>query len=116
DHLQYLKDFGVTTLWLTPVNDNFKQDDYHGYGSVDFYKVEEHFGDLAKYKELVERAHSMGIKIIQDEVINHTGPNHPWADAAPTATFLNGSPQHHLDNVFDIAAITAPASNQTNIE
>ena len=60
DHLPYLKDLGVTAIWITPVYDNVNHlnereryngqaiTDYHGYGAVDFYGVEEHFGTLAE--------------------------------------------------------------------
>ena len=78
DHLPYLKDLGVTAIWLNPVYDNANRlnekekydgqaiTDYHGYGAVDFYAVDEHLGDLAKLKELVDTAHRSGIKIILD--------------------------------------------------
>lgn len=110
DRLPYLKDLGVTALWLNPIYDNNNQLDtrevydgesttgYHGYGAVDFYAVEEHFGDLAKFRELVEKAHGMGIKIVQDQVANHTGPYHPWVKDPPTPTWFNGTEANHLDN------------------
>ena len=72
DRLPYLKDLGVTALWLNPWYDNVDHlneretydgkpiTDYHGYGAVDFYGVEEHFGDLATLRELVDRAHARG--------------------------------------------------------
>lgn len=116
DRLPYLKNLGVTAIWTTPVYDNTSRlkdydwgkgvTDYHGYGAINFYRVEEHLGTLEKYKELVDRAHVMGIKIIQDQVANHSGPDHRWASDAPTPTWLNGSLQNHLNNVFDIKAIT----------
>src|SRR5262249_10837117 len=96
DHLDYLKDLGVTAIWLTPVYDNadhlnYREQygegpitDYHGYGAVDFYAVDEHLGTMAKLRELVDRAHQMGIKVIQDQVANHTGPYHPWVADPPT--------------------------------
>ena len=110
EHLPYLKDLGVTALWLTPICDNANRlneletygegpiTDYHGYGAVDFYAVEEHFGTLDKFRELVDKAHSLGIKVIQDEVANHTGPYHPWAQDPPTSTWFNGSVSQHLSN------------------
>ncbi len=112
DHLSYLKDLGVTAIWLTPWYDNYDHPNqielkeekpstgFHGYNPQDFYGVEEHFGTLAKLRELVAAAHRSGIKIIQDEVVNHTGPYHPWVDDPPTPTWYNGTKANHLKNVF----------------
>ena len=112
DHLPYLKDLGVTAIWLTPWYDNYdrlnqielKEDKpstgFHGYNPQDFYAVEEHFGTQAKLRELVEAAHRAGIKVIQDQVMNHTGPYHPWVDDPPTPTWFNGTKAHHLKNSF----------------
>lgn len=109
NHLPYLKDLGVTAIWLNPVYDNNNQLDqkevydgepttgYHGYGAVDFYAVEEHFGDLKKFRELVEAAHRLGLKIIQDQVANHTGPYHPWVKDPPTPTWFNGTEANHIN-------------------
>jgi len=132
NQLPYLQDLGVTALWLTPWYDNvnhpntkerYTRDnqratngvastDYHGYGAVDFYGVEERFGDLAKLRELVQTAQARGFKLIQDQVANHTGPYHPWAQNPPTATWFNGTPEQHLDNswqIWTIAATNPPA-------
>ncbi len=80
DRLPYLKDLGITAVWLTPWYDNYdkpnqielKEDKpstgFHGYNPQDFYAVEEHFGTHAKLRELVAAAHGLGIKIIQDSV------------------------------------------------
>ncbi len=110
DKLSYLKSLGITAIWTTPVYDNndkldFKEvydgepsTGYHGYGATDMYAVDEHLGDLAKLRELVEKAHSLGIKIIQDQVANHTGPYHVWANDPPTPTWWNGTLQNHPNN------------------
>jgi glycosidase len=120
DHLPYLKELGVTAIWLTPWYDNYdrlneielKEDKpstgFHGYNPQDFYTVEEHFGSLAKLRELVEAAHRSGIKIIQDQVMNHTGPYHPWVDDPPTPTWFNGAKSKHLKNVFQTWALHDP--------
>lgn len=112
DRLPYLKDLGITAIWLTPWYDNYDRPNeielkegkpctgFHGYNPQDFYKVDEHFGTLAKLQELVEAAHRLGIKIIQDAVVNHTGPYHPWVNDSPTPTWFNGTRQKHLANVF----------------
>ena len=110
DRLPYLKGLGVTALWLNPWydnNDGLNQierydnediTDYHGYGAVDFYDVEEHFGTFAKLRELVDKAHALGLKVIQDQVANHTGPYHPWTKDAPAPGWFNGTPAAHRNN------------------
>ncbi|MCY7374924.1 MAG: cyclomaltodextrinase N-terminal domain-containing protein [Pyrinomonadaceae bacterium] len=111
DKLPYLKSLGVTAIWTTPVYDNNDRLDtkeiypgvpgttgYHGYGAVDMYAVDEHLGDMAKLRELVEKAHALGLKVIQDQVANHTGPYHVWANDSPTATWWNGTAQKHPNN------------------
>ena len=97
DHLLYLRDLGVTTIWLTPIynNDDHTGRDYHGYGAVDLYKVEEHLGALADYQSFVKAAHGQGIKVILDIVPNHIGPTNPWATDPPTDHWLHGTPEHH---------------------
>lgn len=136
-HLPYLKELGVTAIWLTPWYDNVnhfnereqypdpddpkgpkrKITDYHGYGVVDFYGVEEHFGTLAKLRELVDQAHRFGIKVIQDQVANHTGPYHPWVNDPPTPTWFNGTAQKHLANVWQTWSVRDPhATDQVQRE
>ena len=112
ERLPYLKDLGVTAIWLTPIYDNVNHlnererydnqaiTDYHGYGAVDFYAVEEHFGSLDVFRELVDRAHALGIKVIQDQVANHTGPYHPWAKDPPTSTWFHGTESEHVANTW----------------
>jgi glycosidase len=120
NHLSYLKQLGATALWLTPIYgnvnhlnereryDNQAVTDYHGYGAVDFYAVEEHFGDLAKLRELVDDAHKLGIKVIQDEVANHTGPYHPWVQDPPTPTWYHGSEAAHADETWQTWTLIDP--------
>ena len=109
--LPYLKSLGVTAIWTTPVYDNNDKPDYkemyegmpfttgyHGYGATDMYAVDEHLGDMAKLKEFVQTAQKMGFKVIQDQVANHTGPYHRWADDPPTPTWWNGTVKNHTSN------------------
>jgi glycosidase len=120
ERLPYLKDLGVTALWLNPWYDNVNHlneqerydgqpiTDYHGYGAVDFYGVEEHFGTLATLRELVDAAHRQGLKLIQDQVANHTGPYHPWVLDPPTPTWFSGSATHHLANTWQTWTLADP--------
>lgn len=76
DRLDYIKDLGVGAIWITPVYANPDRG-YHGYWAEDFYKVDRHLGDLAKLKELVEKARRKGIKVLLDTVVNHTAKTNP---------------------------------------
>jgi glycosidase len=116
DHLPYLKELGVTAIWINPVYDNTDRLDeremypeteggpkrpttaYHGYGAIDFYGVEEHYGTMPKLRELVDKAHAAGFKVIQDQIANHTSPYHPWATERPTPTWFYGTVESHLSN------------------
>ena len=109
-HLDYLKELGVTAIWLTPVYDNTdtKGDVYHGYHMTDFFDVEEHFGTLALYQELTREVHKRGMKLIQDIVPNHSGPDHDWVKNPPSKTWYNGTLQKHLDCSFDTPVLLDP--------
>jgi glycosidase len=120
ERLPYLKDLGVTALWLNPWYDNVNHlneretydgqaiTDYHGYGAVDFYAVEERLGDLATLREMVDRAHALGLKVIQDQVANHSGPYHPWVKDAPTPTWYYGTQEKHLANTWQTWTLHDP--------
>jgi neopullulanase len=121
--LPYLKDLGATALWLTPlyknalrahptlVYDGEPAIDYHGYGAVDFYAIEPHFGSSADLHALITEAHRLGIKIVQDQVANHTGPQHPWATDPPTPAWLN--PKLPCDwNIFNVVNPYASAASK----
>jgi neopullulanase len=102
DHLGYLHDLGVTTLWLTPVVKNGAPQDYHGYGTVDLYAVDSHLGSLADYDDLVAAAHQQHMKIFFDAVPNHVGPHHPWVDNPPLPDWFHGTKARHLDTVTPV--------------
>jgi neopullulanase len=110
--LPYLKQLGITTIWLNPIYDNNDGTDtlemydkqpttgYHGYGATDMYAVDEHLGTMADFKGLVDAAHAQGIKVVLDMVANHTGPYHPWVKDAPTPTWFHGTQAKHPDNTW----------------
>ena len=118
--LPYLKELGITAIWVTPLNDNMNTPnvkqaiggnpvtDYHGYGATDFYALEEHFGDLPGFKALVDEAHRLGLKVILDMVANHTGPEHPWVTDPPTPSWFNGTAASHLNNTWQVWTIADP--------
>ena len=77
NHLDYLQDLGVTTLWLNPVIENdMPERTEHGYAFTNHYKIDPRIGGEKAYHELIDDLHQRGMKIIQDAVYNHTGIEH----------------------------------------
>jgi maltose alpha-D-glucosyltransferase/alpha-amylase len=78
--LDYLQALGINCLWLMPIYPSPFKDD--GYDISDYYGVHPAFGNLDDFKALLDAAHSRGIRIIMDLVVNHTSDQHPWFQAA----------------------------------
>ena len=115
DHLPYLKELGVTTVWLNPIFDNDNSSEgYHGYGASDLYAVEDHFGTLQDFQQLVDAAHHDGIKILLDMVPNHVGPKHPWATSQPAPGWLHGTTANHINTDYEYAPVTDPHAVEKN--
>src|ERR1035438_9755997 len=110
EHLGYLHELGVNTLWLTPVWKN-TDSDYHGYHAVDFYAMDDHMGSLEEYQGLVADAHKIGMKVLIDYVANHTGPKHSWATDPPTPTWLHGTAEHHRPPSYSFNGLMDPHSS-----
>ncbi len=126
NHLSYLKELGVTAIWLTPWYDNWNglnncdkpwcpNTYYHGYHAIDYYSVEDHFGDLALLRELVAKAHTLGIKVIQDQVANHVGSQHPWVKDSPLDNWFHGTLQNHIVEKFNNSVLLSPHRNEEEI-
>ncbi|HKB66153.1 MAG TPA: alpha-amylase family glycosyl hydrolase [Pyrinomonadaceae bacterium] len=126
NHLSYLKELGVTAIWLTPWYDNWDgvnncdrpwcpNTSYHGYGAIDYYGIESHFGDLGTVQELVRKAHALGLKVIQDQVANHVGSHHPWMTDPPLDDWFHGTRQHHLIEKFQNSALLTPHGNRDEV-
>lgn len=86
--LDYLKDLGVETLWISPHYDSPMDD--NGYDVRDFYKVSPDYGTIDDFKLLIYEAHKKKMKIITDLVLNHTSDEHQWFLAAKDPSH----PQH----------------------
>jgi glycosidase len=126
DHLPYLKELGVTALWLTPWHDNWNGVNhcverwcpntyYHGYHAIDYYAVEDRFGDLSTLRELVDKAHALGLKVIQDQVANHVGSQHPWVKDSPLPNWFHGTLAQHQRNRFNNSVLLSPHANQAEV-
>lgn len=79
--LPYLKELGVNAIYFNPIFEAPTSN--HKYDTADYLKIDKSFGDINTFRTLVQRAHSMGIKVVLDAVFNHSGDHH-WAfqDAA----------------------------------
>lgn len=77
NNLDYLKELGVTALWLNPVLENDQpKTSYHGYANTESYQIDRRFGNNELYKKLIDECHARGIKMIKDLVHNHFGSRH----------------------------------------
>lgn len=75
DKLDYLGDLGISALYLTPI---FQSASSHKYDIIDYFMVDEHFGDMALLRKLVDACHARGIRVILDAVFNHCSNLHPF--------------------------------------
>ncbi len=102
DHLDYLRDLGVTALWINPlIENNNEHSSYHGYAATDLYRIDPRFGTNRLYERMVATAHKKGLKVILDHVNNHISINHPWITDLPTPDWINGTVLNHKKTSHD---------------
>ena len=97
DALPYLSGLGIQALWLTPIQ---KSDSYHGYDIMDYYAIDPKFGTINDYRELIYKAHKLGIKVLMDLVLNHTSKGNIWFEKsqwAETGVDGNGNAINYRD-------------------
>ena len=70
DHLDHIQDLGIDVIYMTP---SFKSNPCHKYDTIDYYEIDPSFGTKEELKELVQKAHDRGMKVVMDAVFNHTG-------------------------------------------
>lgn len=95
-NLDYPKELGITTIWITPMLENNMWMSYHGYAATNLYRIDPRFGTNELYKKLVDEAHKRGLKVIMDHVSNHIGINHRWIRNLPYKDWINGTVENHL--------------------
>src|SRR5580698_3361652 len=85
--LPRLKDMGVETLWFMPITPISKEKRLGSLGSYyscsDYTATNPEYGTLEDFKQLVQSAHSLGLKVLIDWVANHTGWDHRWTNEHP---------------------------------
>jgi neopullulanase len=125
--LPYLADLGITAIWLTPLyrpsstwfagnlgGTPRKMADFHGYCPVDFYDTNPRFGSLDDYRAMVDEAHRLGLKVIQDQILGYTGPKHPWVAHPPTGDWFHGPLDRPPMCNFRFDALTNPHARETD--
>lgn len=116
DHLDYIADLGATAIWPTPLlEDNAKKESYHGYACTDYYKIDPRFGTNELYKEMVDKAHEKGLKVIMDVVTNHCGSEHWWMKDMPFKDWVNMHDEY-VGTSHRFSVITDPYGSQHDRE
>jgi len=108
NHLDYLKDLGVTAIWLTPAVENDEPHaSYHGYAVTDHYKIDPRYGTNDLYKKFVEKCHAMGMKVVMDLVHNHAGTEGYTIRDMPMKSWVHQWPKYTKSN-FRYEAVMDP--------
>jgi neopullulanase len=95
NHLDYLKNLGVTALWPMPFIENDRTiRTEHGYGFTNQYKIEPRFGGHNAYKQLSDSLHKHGMKLIQDAVYNHVDIDHVLFKEKPSKDWFHQWPSY----------------------
>ena len=107
--LGYLKDLGVTAIWVTPPFTNRPMQGgsagYHGYWITDFLSIDPHLGTDADFRAFVAQAHALGIRVYLDIVINHTADVIQYAGGGYTYRSIAQYPYRDSNgNTFDASA------------
>ncbi|RYD76000.1 MAG: alpha-amylase, partial [Sphingobacteriales bacterium] len=108
--LDYMKDLGITTVWLNPIQENkMRGGSYHGYAITDFYKSDIRFGSNEDFKALTKETHDKGMKMVMDMVLNHCGSSHWWMKDLPSKDWINNKgvflqTNHATVSVMDVHA------------
>ena len=102
DHLDYLKELGITALWTTPLlEDNMPTYSYHTYAITDYYKVDGRYGTNQDYVRLADECHKRGIKLIMDLVPNHCGSEHWWMKDLPMEDWIHRFPEIYPHQLYN---------------
>jgi neopullulanase len=117
-NLPYIKNLGVTSIWLTPFQEmNDQQGSYHGYGASNFYEADARYTsgmrgsktNNEQYCAYVNACHQNGIKVVMDVVLNHIGGEHEWMKHYPR---INNWVHDSLICNFQMPTLTDPYATQ----
>lgn len=90
NHLDYIADLGVTAIWLNPTQENdMGGGSYHGYAITDYYQVDRRFGSNEDFRDMVDKAHGKGLKVVMDMIFNHCGSENYLFKDKPSKEWFN---------------------------
>lgn len=90
NHLDYIADLGVTAIWLNPTQENdMEGGSYHGYAITDYYQVDRRFGSNEDFRDMVDKAHEKGLKVVMDMIFNHCGSENYLFKDKPSKEWFN---------------------------
>lgn len=118
DHLDYIKELGMTAVWLTPTFENDMKSEYgayHGYAATDLYKIDRRFGSNEEFKSMVDLCHENGIKVIMDMIHNHVGDQHWWLLDPPTDDWFHDFKKYGTTN-FRGEVQSDPYASQADLD
>jgi glycosidase len=116
DHLDYIKDLGVTGIWLNPFLENNQPSySYHGYSITDLYRVDPRYGSNQDFSNLVRKAHETGLKLVMDMICNHIGSGHWWMKDLPSHDWIHQFDRFTRTN-YRASTIMDPYASQTDAE
>jgi len=108
DHLDYMKNLGVTAIWINPLLENNQEKySYHGYSTTDYYMIDPRFGTNEDYAKLSAAIHQRGLKLIMDQIFNHCGSGHWWIKNLPSDDWLNQWPEF-TRSTYRAGSVTDP--------
>ena len=99
EHLSILKYFGVDYVWISPLYLSPRFD--HGYDVAEYKVIDPRFGTMAEFDHFVEKAHSLGIKVLMDLVLNHTSVSHEWFRTRPWYYYWSHNDHPSWKNLFN---------------
>jgi len=116
DHLDYFTELGITALWLNPMHENDQPRwSYHGYAITDHYKIDKRLGTNSLYADLVQKAHSKGLKVVMDIVPNHIGNRHWLFLNLPSKDWVNEWPAFTKTN-YRAPLLMDPYASQAELK
>lgn len=112
NYLDYIHDLGITAIWFNPVMENdMPEGSYHGYAATDYYKVDRRFGSNQEFVDLVNKAHSKGMKVVMDMIFNHCGSEHYFFKDRPSRDWFNFPDKYVQTSYKTMAQFDPYASN-----